>query len=274
VLVLTLRAGPAELAVATDRGGRIDRLTVDGLDLLLTEADAPGTDHYGAFVMAPWAGRVRDGIFTVDGQTYELPRNAPPHAIHGTVRDRPWVIEESSPSEARLSCLLGRVWPWGGWCEHRLTLTEDRLSLRLSLHAERTPFPASLGLHPWFRRHMTAVGASDARLELPAQSMYQRDAAGIPTGVLVPPPEGPWDDCFTGLTGPPVLRWGRDQGFELSLGTDARCIVVYDQPEAAVCVEPQTGPPDALNIDPAWVTPDSPLRLAVDLSWRRLDQGS
>ena len=37
--------------------------------------------------------------------------------------------------------------------------------------------------------------------------MYRRDAAGIATGELVPPSPGPWDDCFTDLRRPPVLRW-------------------------------------------------------------------
>ena len=44
----------------------------------------------------------------------------------------------------------------------------------------------------------------------------------------------------------------------------------HDQPEHTVCVEPQTGPPDALNLEPVVVTPDRPLTAAMTWSWAEL----
>ena len=60
-------------------------------------------------------------------------------------------------------------------------------------------------------------------------------------------PPGPWDDCFTELAHEPVLRWG---DFSLRLSSSADHWVVYDGPEHAICVEPQTGAPDAHNSAP------------------------
>jgi aldose 1-epimerase len=37
--------------------------------------------------------------------------------------------------------------------------------------------------------------------------MLERDADGIPTGVRVGVPPGPWDDCFVGVEWRVSLRW-------------------------------------------------------------------
>ena len=60
-----------------------------------------------------------------------------------------------------------------------MRLEADALHLRLELHAQAEPFPASLGWHPWFRRRLARGG--DAQLRLPARIMYVRDAEGNPT---------------------------------------------------------------------------------------------
>jgi galactose mutarotase-like enzyme len=49
------------------------------------------------------------------------------------------------------------------------------------------------------------------------------------------------------------------------MDTACRQLVVFDERDDAVCVEPQTHPPDALNLGPAVVVPGSPLVAAVAL---------
>src|SRR3546814_11161391 len=71
-----------------------------------------------------------------------------------------------------------------------------------------------------------------------------RDSDGLPLGPLdPPPPHGPWDDCFTGLTWPIGLTW--PGALSLSLTSTCDHVVLYDQQPHAICVEPQSGPPDA-----------------------------
>ena len=86
--MILLTAGAAQVVIDPAHGGRIERLSVAGLDVLV-----PPEGHernYGAFPMAPWAGRVRHGRFIHDGTEHQLPLNKPPHAIHGTARDQRW----------------------------------------------------------------------------------------------------------------------------------------------------------------------------------------
>ena len=171
-----------------------------------------------------------------------LPATMPPHAIHGTVLDRRW----QAVDDTTIAIDLGPDWPFSGGVVQRFELTADSLTCRMELHADE-PMPASIGWHPWFVRRIPGL-TGELELDVEPGAMYLRDAAGIATGELVPPTPGPWDDCFTDLRRPPVLRW---PGFlELTVESDCPDWVIYTSPEDTLCVEPQTAPPDALNTDP------------------------
>jgi aldose 1-epimerase len=244
-------------------GGRIDRLEVDGLALLVP----PDVDdhNYGCFPMAPWAGRVREGTFEFEGVEYALPVNKPPHAIHGIVRDRRWHVDDESATRAVMSVELGDPWPFGGRVVHTLELGDNSLELTMEVHAASAPMPASCGWHPWWQRDLAR--GEGVELELHAGAMYVRDDDGIPTGELTPVSSPPWDDCFTDLGEPAVavLRW--PGAATLTIRTDCPCVVVYTEPETALCVEPQSGPPDALNLAPQVVRPDEPLVAHATFDW-------
>ena len=85
---LVLASGPARLSVSPADGGRFSSLVVDGHELLVTEGYGP--IRWGCYPMVPFAGRIRDGRFTFRGRAVELPRNLPPHAIHGKLVEELW----------------------------------------------------------------------------------------------------------------------------------------------------------------------------------------
>jgi aldose 1-epimerase len=257
---LELTAPGVGVIVDLVAGGRLASLVVDGRELLKTEGDGPIT--WGSFPMAPFAGRVRDASLTFAGDTHALRPTLPPHAIHGTVLGRRWRVV----GEATIATDLGSDWPFAGYVIQRFELGSDHLTCRLELHAEE-PMPASIGWHPYFARRPDGV-AGALELDLDAGAMYVRDAAGIATDMRIEPPPGPWDDCFTDLRRPPVLRW---PGFlELTIESDCPDWVVYTAPLDALCVEPQTAPPDAVNTDPTIVLPGRPLIAEMTWRWRSL----
>ena len=253
--MLELRSGSASAVVDADGGGRLVRLTAGDTEVLTED---------GSFVMAPWAGRTGYGRFTWQDVERRLPvpeRHAP-HAIHGTVRSRPWTVLESSATVARLDIDLGPDWPWPGRCEQRIELDDDHIRLELSVHTDGPAFPAVVGWHPWFTK-------PDA-VELQAASLRERGPDHLPTGRLLPPPvpgERPLDDCFHRPRWPVVLRAGG-----LTIHVDATgCpdVVVYDEPEHATCIEPQTGPPNGLATgECATVEPGRPLVARTTWWWR------
>lgn len=256
--MIDLRAGTAQATVDPDGGGRLTRLTVDGFDLL--------TDG-GCFVMAPWAGRTGYGRFGYNGVEHPLPvpEHHAPHAIHGTVRKRPWTVDAVDAGDrqrAELSIDLGPDWPWAGRCEQSVALTADSLTLELAVHSDGDPFPAVIGWHPWFTK-------PDGH-DLQAAAMLERGPDHLPTGrrqALVEVHGRAFDDCFEDVDWPVTLRWG-DRHLAIE-AAGCRYVVLYDEPGDATCVEPQTGPPDALNTGEATiVTPDEPLRATTTWRWR------
>ena len=58
-----------------------------------------------------------------------------------------------------------------------------------------------------------------------------------------------------------TLTW--PEQLELKVASRAEWVVVYDEQAEAVCVEPQSGPPNGLNTHPRLVTPIEPLEIAT-----------
>jgi hypothetical protein len=107
-------------------------------------------------------------------------------------------------------------------------------------------------------------------LDFDPHHWWERGTDGLPTGLRTPVPPRPWDDCFGGVAEPPVLTWPGGPSVTLSAATDTW--VVFDERDHAVCVEPQTAPPDAFNLDLATVLPPGATAgLALTLGWERSD---
>ncbi|MEX2292982.1 MAG: hypothetical protein WD691_04280 [Acidimicrobiales bacterium] len=267
----TLTAGPASLRVDREHGGRISSLTVHGHELLVQPEDGRATNPllYGCYPMVPFAGRIRDGRFRWGGATHELIRNLDDHAIHGTLLDQRWRIEHAADGYLRLRSALEPHWPFPGWAIQEILLSANRLVLRMEVHSGELPFPATAGWHPWFRRHLTD-GDSELTVDVDAKRWYPRGDDGLPLGPLEPLPDhGPWDDCFTDITWPVTLTW--PGALEVTMHSTCDHVVIYDEPDHAICVEPQTGPPDAVNLDLArLVRRYDPLVLEAALTWHPL----
>lgn len=244
-MTVELRSGDARLTVAPEDGGRWTSLRVGDLELLTSQemSDADPATLSGCFPMAPYAGRVRDASLTWRGRTYALPPSAPPHAIHGLVHDQAWQVVRSDAGSVGLDVALGPRWPFAGRVRQELALHPDRLEADLVVTAEQD-MPVWVGYHPWFARRL-ARGAA-VRLEVPATRQWVRGPDGLPTGQVTALGPGPYDDCLEGLDGPPRLVWPGALALELQAATDTW--VVFDERPGAVCVEPQTAPPDAFGL--------------------------
>ncbi|CAM2070161.1 Aldose 1-epimerase [Sulfidibacter corallicola] len=256
-----LTSGDATLAIDPSHGARLTSLSIAGLELLVPPT--ANTFHWGCYPMAPWAGRIRYGRFEFDGRDYQLPLTMPPHAIHGTTYNRPWRRYNGAAS---FDIDLGPDWPFPGRAVQHFRLGPNRLDLTMEIHSDSEPFPASAGWHPWFQRQLGR--GEPAQLSIQADSMYARDEHHMATDRLIPPPPGPWDDCFVGVRQPVEILW--PGALRLCMEADVQHWVVYNEPEHAFCVEPQSAPPDALNIEPRLVTPEAPLTLNASLHWEIL----
>jgi aldose 1-epimerase len=240
----------------------------------------------GIPILFPYPGRIRGRTLTWQGQQYPLEGDDHRgNAIHGFVLTRPWRVLEQTATRAvgqfqasRDDPSLRDRWP----ADFRITVTYELAvdQLRMLCRVEnpdQRPLPCGLGLHPYFCVPGEGPAADACRVELPFTKSWElRDM--LPTGQLLPieDPAGyqaglrladlQFDDVFTGLRFVDGLCTCRiidpPSGLRLAVEFDRgyRECVVYNPPHReAVCIEPYSCVPNALELQAAGV--DSGLRV-------------
>lgn len=256
--LIRLVSGPLAVDIAPAAGGRIAQIVRDDVAWLVGYSQRNAAMiAWGCYPMLPWVGRIRRGRFDFEGRTWQLPLNFGGHAIHGVGFALPWHVEERSSVHAELSLQLPEDarWPFGGSARQRIEVQNNALRMRLTLTAGKRAMPGVIGWHPWF-------GKPD-RLDFRPSAVYPLDAEGITVRPLQEPAPGPWDNCFVNSE-PVLIQRG---GQSLRLSSNCTRWVVYDQPAHATCVEPQSGPPDAFNLEPAALAPGSSINAWFLLEW-------
>ena len=251
------------VAIAPHAGGRIAQIIYEGVAWLASYSEANAAAiAWGSYPMLPWAGRIRRGHFRFNGQTYQLPINLGTHAIHGVGFALPWQVTTHTATLAELTLALptDERWPFGGTAHQRITTEGRTLRLELAITAgvQAMPKPV-LGWHPWFPR-------PDA-IDFQPDAAYPRDAEGVAVRPLQPPPPGPWDDCFINTRSVSLHRAGQT----LRLTSDCDHWVVYDEPTQTTCVEPQSGPPNAFNLEPGILAPCTTVSAWFTMEWLAFD---
>ncbi len=237
---------------------------------------------FGNPILFPYPGRVRDGRFNFGGRDYQLdvaPRMG--HAIHGLVLMRPWQVVEAAATDEGAKVVaslesadhpeIARQWPF----PFRITIGFTLSGGTVLLDAEATnvgtgPLPIGFGIHPWFRLPLTEAGARERCLiRVPAQRLWEVEPSILPTGRILDLPadrdfrelrpigQTTLDDNYTEV----VLESGESEclyrdpaaGAEVSVRADSgfREIIAYAPAHLpAICLEPYTCVPDALNLQP------------------------
>ncbi|MBI4220700.1 MAG: hypothetical protein HY682_11180 [Chloroflexi bacterium] len=267
-LVVRSSRGPCELLLGGEGPHRPDELP-------------RGT---GSFIMAPWPNRIRNGRIAVDGRAYSVPITSGIHAVHGTVRRRPFEIVHHTRNSARFATSLGSDWPFPGSVIYEATLDGPSLLQRLEIHSQSQRFPAGFGWHPWFKRR---IGDGDAAIRAEVDAVWVVDQDMTPTGQTVAPcgptalnagivpSSGSLDHCFRLASdpGPVVLQWPA-VALRIESSTAMTHLQVYT-PDGALCVEPQTCCVDAFRLASAgvpgtgvaYVEPGAPLTGWTRWTW-------
>src|SRR5262245_56743418 len=108
--LLTIENDHWQIGVLPDTGASIafGRIKHEGewIDLLRATARTDyGNPRLGAsFTMRPLSNRIRDGLFTFRGKTYQLKKNGKDGtAIHGVVRNAQWKLISAEQTRLRLA---------------------------------------------------------------------------------------------------------------------------------------------------------------------------
>ena len=287
--IVTVADGPIHLELLPEVGARLHRLRVFGHDLLRTPDDPDEHQRdpflWGAYVMAPWCNRIAAAPTEVNGHVVSLVSNFEDGtAIHGQVYATPWQLHMDGTLLVRGG---GDGWPWRYECRLRIRIKDAVLVVEQSLtNLDRSPMPAGIGLHPWFRRPLDVrINALDvvpsntdpvAGVEPVSGSLDLRVMRPMPAGI---------DAAWLGVGDPAVaLRWPQLGILGLlRVRSDAGLCIVAASPGGldAVAIEPQTNAPQGLRRflrgEPVGLTPLAPgatMRLTVRLTFRRVAPSS
>ena len=227
---------------------------------------------YGIPILFPFPNRIRDGKFSFQGEQYAV---NPPR--HGFVRDKSWQVDghgasveagawlTSSFDAADYPAEILQQFPFPFRLEVTYRLKDSRLEMEtLVRNTGARDMPAGYGIHPYFRR------PAHGSLMVPARQRLELSSDSLPTGKLLDVAEAydlrgtadinelKLDDIYTGV--------------EADADGLARCVLVDEEnnvrtivefsraefpyvvvytppaPRPAICVEPNTCPTDAFNL--------------------------
>ena len=272
--MITLSVADVDLTLDPARGGRALSWRAAGHELLHRHGDDPV--EYGMYPMAPWAGRLRGNEVLGPDGPHALPESYDRWALHGTVLGRPMDIvhrvDEKENQEVVLTSSHHPEWPWPLTVRVTWSLTPDRLATDIELLSAVDGAPVVVGWHPWFRRTVSGV-AGEWWLDAPR--LLRRGADGLPEELLPAMTDGPFDDAFLVPSGRAALTW--PGLLRLDVSTEGSWFVVYDERSEAICLEPQSGPPDGL-VDHPWhsadrLVADEPRRWRTTWTMRDLREG-
>jgi len=226
---------------------------------------------YGIPILFPFPNRIRDGVFPFRGEQYIV---NPPR--HGFVRDKAWRVQSHGASDAAGAWLTSsfdaaqypeqilQQFPFPFRVEVTYRLKDSRLEMEtVARNMGEREMPVGFGIHPYFRRPQNGT------LTVPAQQRLELEES-LPTGKVLDVAADydlrreadlagmNLDDIYTGVEAEAsglarcVLVDG-ESGAQTIVEFSREqfpYVVVYTPPapRAAICVEPNSCPTDAFNL--------------------------
>jgi aldose 1-epimerase len=140
------------------------------------ETDLTVAANTASYPLVPWSNRIREGLLRWAGREYQLRVNFPDGtAIHGTGKEYPWTVVESSDTHAVLEFssrgFYGVNFPWTFTARFTYALEGDSFVWTYGVeNTDHETFPAGFGHHPYFLR--SVAGSADARLQVDMDKAY------------------------------------------------------------------------------------------------------
>src|SRR5258708_8599944 len=182
-------ASGAQRAVVTEVGAGLRTYTVDGIDVLDGYAAHEMCSGGRGQLLVPWPNRIRDGRYRFAGTDHQTPLSEPErgNAIHGLLRWANWELDQSGRDRVIATHVLHPQvgYPFTLGLEVAYMLSGTGLGVAVTAtNLGSEPLPYGLGHHPYFSVSTDLVDA--AVLRVPATSVLEADARGIPTGRCSP----------------------------------------------------------------------------------------
>ncbi|BAB60121.1 TVG1000457 [Thermoplasma volcanium GSS1] len=138
-------------AVISIVGSHLDKLNLNGTAILLERYDDSPT-HFGSAFLFPYANRVRNGEFTLDGKRYFLPKDDENNSIHGLVLSKKFDLVEKIENSVTMRYIMAdECYPSPIEIFITHTVSEGKYTCRVKAsNRGLTRAPVSAGFHPYF----------------------------------------------------------------------------------------------------------------------------
>jgi aldose 1-epimerase len=253
-MIVETKVGQSRIVVDSSRGGAIDELILDGVQVLELQEGF----HYEASLLFPFPNRLEGGTFTFEQQKYQFPINdfGLPNALHGFIAELPFKSSIQA-DKLILTCDYGGdrdYYPFPFGIELTYHLQERGLDIQVAVqNTGRQQMPCAFGWHPYFK-------VNDPAIKLPEVTRVLVGELMIPNGQKEPfdrfgqmkTLKGvELDSCFELVHkqgGTTLLQMAADQGIEIWQDESFGFIQVFTPGDRrSVAIEPMTGNIDALN---------------------------
>jgi aldose 1-epimerase len=233
----------------------------------------------GAPFLAPWANRIDQDAYYVNGKKYYLNpelanfrRDANQHPIHGLLVFSPlWRVTELR-ADGHAAWVTSRLefwkypdlmaqFPFAHTIEMTYRLADGSLQVQTALHNQSTePMPVAIGFHPYFQLHDSL--RDEWQVHLAAREKFTLSDQLIPTGqrtpLSLPDPlslkGAQLDDVFGNLKRGADGRaqfsvTGKREKVTVTYGPKYTVAVVYAPPgRNFICFEPMSAETNAFNL--------------------------
>lgn|GEM_PF-1140366 len=235
--------------IAPDYGGMITHITMQGKELLYlneTLLECAPINAGGIPILFPFSGKTKDDAYMLEGKKYYMPR-------HGLVKNKSFAVERYENNRIILwteneRAAKSRNYPY----DFQLKLIYEVKGNILGMQMEITNFseremPHYLGWHPYFRISKRSNAYFKHHMNVHYDHVNIRDDKVQQEIDLVKD----LDDVYCLPDKNEFIFGDKKEGYEVKCATDKayQTLVVFNEKEGSICVEPWCGIPDSINLN-------------------------
>lgn len=253
-VICSLGAALAKLCVP-DRNGKSENIVLSLADW----KDYQNNPFFAGAVLGPNAGRIKDSVLTIDGNTFSLDANDGTNNLHGgshNISFQNWTVTDISQSDSSASVTLQTTlsdgqdgFPGNRVIEAHYTLSEDgTLSLHLTAQTDKTTY-VNLSNHTYFNLSGDfSKTAMSEQLIISANHYITNDATHIPDAVCTVI-DSPFDFRTPSALSRQVKSFASDWQLHNANGYNNGFILNNTFDTAAVLYDPESGRKMTLSTD-------------------------
>ena len=246
--------------ICVNDGASLQTLKLNGEIIIEDVSPLPYSSTYASSILFPFANRIKDGVYTFEGKTFQFPINETGNnnALHGLVFNKTFNVVDQKETENFASITFEYVennasigFPYTYTLQLQYIIKKNSVDINVWVkNTDSHAFPFTLGWHPYF----VSSDLFNSTLHFDSNKQIAFDSRCITTGVNTIENESVFevkdkqlDDCF-------ILNSNKTQfntpnhKLQISTSSKENFLQIYTPPKAnTIAIEPTTGVSDSFN---------------------------